>query len=251
MAALNGVGDNIAHDLRTPLTSVRARLERSLQMAGPDTQLGQSITQSIHGVDQGLSIITALLRISEIRHIHRQSGFETFDLSEVVRITTENYLPVAEEKGVSLTAAYHPSAMIVGDRQLLIEALVNVVDNAIKFTPGGGAVSVRLQTVDEGPIIKVADSGPGIAPHARTDVFSRFFREDTSRSTSGSGLGLSLVAEVMRLHGFAISVGDNAPGCRIEMRCWFGSDRCDAKNMPKFADRGLSGISCVWGGFTD
>jgi signal transduction histidine kinase len=121
--------------------------------------------------------------------------------------------------------------MIVGDRQLLIEALVNVVDNAIKFTPGGGAVSVRLQTVDEGPIIKVADSGPGIAPHARTDVFSRFFREDTSRSTSGSGLGLSLVAEVMR--------------------CWFGSDRCDAKNMPKFADRGLSGISCVWGGFTD
>lgn len=221
--ALKGVGDNIAHDLRTPLTSVRARLERSQGLAGSDTLLGLSIGQSIHGVDQALSIVTALLRISDIRHVRRQSAFAAVDLAEILSETAESYRPVAEDKALTLVCSTTVQAVIIGDRQLLTEALVNLVDNAIKFTSAGGQVRIGLDGTPIHPIITVSDTGPGIPDEARSSVFTRFYRADTSRTTQGSGLGLSLVAEIMNLHGFAIELGENSPGCRIEIRCWRGS----------------------------
>jgi signal transduction histidine kinase len=221
MAALKGVGDNIAHDLRTPLTSLRARLEAAQREAGEDTKLGQQLSRSLAGVDQALSIITALLRISDIRHASRRSAFAGFDLAAIIHETVENYAPVAEERDVRLDGPRAmPPVRIVGDRQLMVEALVNVVDNAIKFTPPGGLVRVALEQRPRGPVVIVADTGPGIAADMREAVFGRFFRADASRSTPGSGLGLSLVAEVMALHGFSVAVDDNAPGARIELRCW-------------------------------
>lgn len=221
MGALKGVGDNIAHDLRTPLTALRARLEQAQRQAGEDSEIGQSLQRGLEGVDRALSIITALLRISDIRHSNRRSGFTHFDLAALLKETAENYAPLAEDRLLRL--AFHPAAapvLLFGDRQLIAEALVNLVDNAIKFSPPGGTVTLALEPRPHGPAIVVADTGPGIPPEARDAVFKRFYRADRSRSTPGSGLGLSLVAEIMALHDFSIAIADNRPGSRFELRCW-------------------------------
>ncbi len=234
--ALKGVGDNIAHDLRTPLTSVRARLERSLRMVGPGSAAGASIAESITGVDRALSIVSALLRVAEIRHARRHKAFVPFDLGEVLSETAETFRPVAEEKGLAFRFPPPCRAMIIGDRDILVEAIVNLVDNAIKFTPPPGVVGLYLEGTGEHPIVQVIDSGPGIAPAERRDVFRRFFRSDASRTASGSGLGLSLVAEIVALHRFSITLGDERPGCRFELRCWPGAggpdtlDRVEARS---------------------
>jgi signal transduction histidine kinase len=218
--ALRSTGENIAHDLRTPLTSLRARLERSIEMAGLDTPVGRTIEQSLFGVDQALSIVTALLRISEIRHVRQTSAFEAFDVAEVVRDVADAFQPVAEEKRVALTYTANLIATTMGDRQLIIEALANLIDNAVKFTPEHGEVLVTLGGASDRPVVVIADNGPGVPPHARPEVFQRFYRLDQSRATPGSGLGLHLVSEIVRLHGFSISLDDNDPGCRIELRLW-------------------------------
>jgi signal transduction histidine kinase len=222
--ALRGVGENIAHDLRTPLTALRARLERSAASAGPETPEAQSIGKSMGNVDRALSIITALLRISEIENVRRASGFARVDLMEILQETAETFLPVAEEKGIRLTATIQTEAVVVGDRQLLIEALVNLVDNAVKFTPAGGSVELRLCGTPAAPVLIVSDNGPGITPAARAHVFQRFYRADGARTTPGSGLGLSLVAAVAKFHRYALRIDDNQPGCSITLRCWRDSD---------------------------
>lgn len=218
--ALKGVGDNIAHDLRTPLTALRARLERTSEVAGSDTPVGRSIDQSIQGVDQALSIVTALLRIANIQHIRRESAFAIVDLAEIVRETVDIYQPVAEEKGVGLECVIDTPAKVVGDRQLLIEVLVNLVDNAVKFTPANGRVRVAVGGTQLRPVVTVSDTGPGIPPEARPAVFHRFHRGEASRTTQGNGLGLSLVAAVAKLHHFAICLADNDPGLRVDLLCW-------------------------------
>ena len=221
VAALQGVGDNIAHDLRTPLTSARARLERSRRLAGPDSEIGRSVGQSIIGVDRALAIVDALLRVAEISHSRRESAFAPFDLGALLAETAESFRPVAEEKGIALSCPPPAGAVsLVADRALLVEAVVNLVDNAVKFTPRHGRVGIYLEGSAARPVIRVSDSGPGIAPADRKAVFTRFFRTDASRTMPGSGLGLSLVAEIARLHRFAMVLGDEAPGCRFELLCW-------------------------------
>jgi len=220
VGALQGVGENIAHDLRTPLTALRTRLERAMDMAGGETPLAQTIGQSIEGVDRALSIVTALLRIADIEHVRRESAFNWFDLGEIVVEVAEAYQPVAEEKGVGLTCAVLNPAAVRGDRQLLTEALVNLTDNAVKFTPPGGKIRMCLAVTPMGPAITIADTGPGIPPEARQAVFQRFHRGDASRTARGNGLGLSLVAAIAKLHGFSIRLGDAGPGCLAELRCW-------------------------------
>ena len=224
VGALRGVGENIAHDLRTPLTALRARLERSAALAGPEAHEAQSINQSIGNVDRALSIITALLRISEIENVRRASAFARVDLMEILQETADTFLPVAEEKGIRLIASCETQAVIVGDRQLLIEALVNIVDNAVKFTPSGGTVEMRLSGTPAAPLVVVSDNGPGMTLGARARAFQRFYRADGARSTPGSGLGLSLVAAVAKLHRYAVQIDDNHPGCLITMLCWRNSD---------------------------
>ena len=222
-ATLKGVGDNIAHDLRTPLTSVRARLERSRRLAGPETAAGVLISESITGIDRALSLVSALLRVAEIRNVRRDKAFRRFDLGAALAETAETFRPLAEEKGLEFRCPPPENVTIFGDRDVLVEAVVNLVDNAVKFTPPPGMVGLFLEGTPERPVVRVSDTGPGIAFADREAVFRKFFRTDASRTTPGSGLGLSLVAEILALHRFGVTIGDERPGCRVELLCWPGA----------------------------
>lgn len=218
--ALRAAGENIAHDLRTPLTWVRARLERVRNGPISEDRILPMLAQAIGGIDQTLSIVTALLRIAEIEHVRRYAGFNDLDLAEVVRDTVETYVPIAEEKHVVLGAETPHSVRIRGDHDLLVEALVNLIDNAVKYTPHGGRVTVALTGTSQQPVVRVTDTGPGIPPNERQMVLRRFYRSDRSRSSMGTGLGLSLVVAVARLHRFDLRLDDARPGCVAELWCW-------------------------------
>jgi signal transduction histidine kinase len=212
------VGDNIAHDLRTPLTRVRMRLERGRAQASSLAELRTVVDQALGGLDQSLAIITALLRIAEIEHNRRLDGFSQVPLGPLVREIGDLYEPIAEDKGVVLRVNSSDEMTVHGDRDLLFEAVANLVDNAIKFTPEGGRVDLILLHREEGAVIQVRDTGPGISDSERESVTKRFYRSDKSRGTEGLGLGLSLVAAIVKLHGFqfAITAG---PGCTVGIVC--------------------------------
>ena len=220
VTALSSVGENIAHDLRTPLTALRARLDRAAGMLEADDAARQAVEHCIGNVDQALGTITALLRIADIQHGVRMSGMSDLALREVVLETAESFQAVAEDKNITFAVEIAVDAHIVADRALLIEALVNLVDNAIKFTPPGGQVRLALEGTPANPILVVSDTGPGIPPGSWEAVQRRFVRLDASRTAQGSGLGLSLVSAIAALHGFALVLADCTPGCRIEMHCW-------------------------------
>jgi len=218
VTALRNAGDNIAHDLRTPLTGLRSRLERLQRTAG-EGPTADAIGACLSDVDRSLSIIRALLRVADIRHARRRSDFEPLDLGALLAETAVDFMPVAEEEGVRLSTRIDGEGTVLGDRQLLTEAIINLVDNAIKFTGAGGKVLLELTVKAGVPEVVVADTGPGIQVEERSLVFQRFYRCDTSRSTQGTGLGLSLVAEIAELHGFSVELTDNAPGCRFKLVC--------------------------------
>ncbi len=228
---LAAVGDDIAHEVRTPLTRVRAILERGREHAGSVEQLRDVVDRAIGGLDKSLAIVTALLRIAEIEHGRRLAGFEGVDLASVVLEVAELFDPIAEDRGVSLELAAAP-AWVRGDRDLLFEAIANLVDNAIKFTPAGGRVELGLSR-EAGVRISVCDTGPGIGEAEREVVTRRFYRSDKSRQTEGVGLGLSLVAAIVKLHGFDLEIGA-PPGCRIEITAPEAAGR---REDPKAEDR--------------
>jgi signal transduction histidine kinase len=215
---IGGIGDNIAHDLRTPLTRVRVRLERGREHATTLEQLRAVADQAIAGVDQSLTIITALLRIAEIEHSRRLAGFGDVPLTPLVREVGDLYEPIAEDKGITLQIAVADEQTVRGDRDLLFEAITNLVDNAVKFTPEGGRVEVAVLHRGGDSIIRVSDTGPGIPADERDAVTKRFYRSDKSRGTAGLGLGLSLVAAIVKLHGFRFAIGPG-PGCTVEIVC--------------------------------
>jgi signal transduction histidine kinase len=214
--SMAGAGDDIAHDLRTPLTRARVMLERARQNATTLEELRKSVNQAIVGLDQSLAIITALLRITEIEHSRRRAAFSDIALGDLVREVGDLYEPIAEDKRVGFKVGADAEAIVRGDRDLLFEAVANLVDNAVKFTPEGGRVELNLAREGGEGIVRVHDSGPGIAAAERDLVARRFYRSDKSRSDPGLGLGLSLVAAIVKLHGFrfAISAG---PGCVAEI----------------------------------
>jgi signal transduction histidine kinase len=220
LAEVQGVGDNIAHDLRTPLARVRTMLERGRDRAQTKEDLIAVTDRAIIGLDQAQSIITALLRIGEIEGGQRRSGFGDVDLLELVQEAGELYAPMAEAQQIQFDVQTEPTGLVHGDRDLLIEAIANLLDNAIKFTPQGG--TVRLQVTDhaEGPVVRIADTGPGIPPEERAAVMRRFYRVDKSRHVHGSGLGLSIVLAIVKLHNFDVVVGDAQPGCFFELLCY-------------------------------
>jgi PAS domain S-box-containing protein len=212
------VGDNIAHDLRTPLTRVRIRLERGREHAATLEELRAVADQAIAGLDQSLTTITALLRITEIEHSRRREGFSEVHLAPLIREAGDLYDPIAENKGVTLRVEALDGAAVRGDRDLLFEAVANLVDNAVKFTPEGGRVELALLHQDGEAVIRVSDTGPGIPEIEREAVTQRFYRSDKSRNIKGLGLGLSMVAAIIKLHGFRFRISPG-PGCTAEIAC--------------------------------
>jgi signal transduction histidine kinase len=216
MQEVKGVCDNIAHDLRTPLTRLLAGLERTRRRMRPVGDHAVAIDEAIGEMRDILKTFAAMLRISEVESGARRAGFTDTDLSEVLADAVELYEPAAEAKGVRLWLASDGFPLAIrGDPNLLFEVIGNLVDNALKFTPGGGCVTVR-GFAGAGTIgFAVEDTGPGIPPGEREAVQRRFYRSEASRHTPGSGLGLALVAAVARLHGMDMTIGDANPGCRV------------------------------------
>jgi signal transduction histidine kinase len=216
--SLAGVGHDIAHDLRTPLTRARLMLERGRGNATTLQQLQVVADKTTEALDQSLSIITAILRLAEIEKNQRSSGFGKVALASLVREVGDMYEPIAEDKAISLVVQSPRELDVFGDRDLLIEAIANLVDNAIKFTPAGGRVEIELMRDDDETIVRVKDTGCGISEHERDAVLRRFYRSDRTKHTSGLGLGLNLVAAIVKLHEFRFTIHPGA-GCVVEIAC--------------------------------
>jgi signal transduction histidine kinase len=165
-----------------------------------------------------LRIFSSLTRIAQIEAQARKDAFRTVNLVEIASEVVELYDAAAEQDGTRLTVAGDGEVLVTGDRDLIFDAIANLVDNAIKHGRNGGHVLVKIENGDGGPVISIADDGPGIPACEREHVFKRFYRLEQSRYTPGNGLGLSLVAAVARLHGARIEMRDNAPGLRFELR---------------------------------
>lgn len=215
---IRSVGDSIAHDLRTPLSRLRARLE--LHRAYPDGSDADAVIEhSLNDLNRTLTIITALLRIGEIESGRRRAGFQRVDVGEVCAEIFDLYEPLAEARPVALRCQAGATATLLADRELLLEALANLVENAIKFTPPGGAVTLALASGAEGCTIRVSDTGPGVPEAERAAILGRFYRSDPRRTRPGHGLGLSIVDAIARLHGFSLVVGGDASGAVFELVC--------------------------------
>lgn len=217
--AVRRVSDNIAHDLRTPLARLRTRLERlRAREAGADPERRELADRAVIEADGLLATFSALLRIARIEAARQRRGFARVALADLVQDVDELYRPLLEEAGLTLTADADPAALVDGDRDLLFQAVANLVDNTLKHVPAGGRVAVECHRVDVGAELVVADDGPGVPERERDRVLERFYRLDASRSRPGAGLGLSLVAAVSSLHGAALRLEDNHPGLRVTLR---------------------------------
>jgi signal transduction histidine kinase len=227
LGEVKGVSDSIAHDLRTPLTRLRAQLYRVQQDSAAGDARTATLERCIVDVDTLLDRFRALLRISELEDLHRRAGFGDVALGEILHRVHELYVPVAEDKGITF-ALDIPNALpdVHADGDLLFEALSNLVDNAIKFSPRAGDVRLRASKQPQGTRIDVLDSGPGIPQPERDAVLQRFYRSPTHPDHSdqpvlGYGLGLSIVAAIAKLHDFQFEIGNaDGSGARMTLYCW-------------------------------
>ncbi|MHB1305408.1 MAG: sensor histidine kinase [Acidiphilium sp.] len=221
---VRNVTSAISHDLRTPVTKVRMRLEEAVKLSADRPDILEKLALAEGDLFRVMAIFEALLRIAEIESGARRSAFCKFELSPRLEAAVELYQAAAEERGVTLTLAMTGVIAMVGDPDMIQQAIVNLLDNALKFSSPQGTIRVEAVSDDRFAMVTVADNGPGIAESDRARVGERFFRTEVARSTPGSGLGLSLVASVCQLHDGLFSIEDNNPGVIATLRLQLGEE---------------------------
>ncbi|MFO7287036.1 MAG: HAMP domain-containing histidine kinase [Gammaproteobacteria bacterium] len=214
MAGLRHVGDSVAHDLRSPLTRLRTRLETLANAPNPSRE---DLEACVAQADALLATFNALLRIARIESGAYRSAFAPTDLGRIARDVCELYQAAADERGIALSCEAPDGALVIGDRELLAQALTNLLDNAVKYTPDGGRIDVEVTAAPRSYVLSVADTGPGIPAHERERMLERFTRLDSARSLPGNGLGLALVKAVAEQHDGRLTLGDRKPGLIVEL----------------------------------
>lgn len=216
LATVRQVSDNIAHDLRSPLTRLRSRLELALLEPPDPASQRQAMEEAIAQAESIIATFNALLTIARAESA-AGGEFQELNLVSLTRDAVELYEPLAEDKDITIAVTAPDILTVRGNRHLLSQAVANLLDNAVKYTPEGGAIRVEARQEDGAAVLAVADSGPGIPEEERVNVLRRFYRLDASRGTPGSGLGLSLVAAVARLHGAKLELAGDGPGLRVTL----------------------------------
>jgi signal transduction histidine kinase len=209
---LRQVSSDVAHDLRTPLTRMRNRLEDARTKSVSAAEYSAAVTTAIEDTDQLLAMFTAVLRISQVEAGTRAGAFSLVPLSDLLENIYQIYLPVAEDYGHSLTSALQPGIRIQGDAELLTQMFSNLLENAIRHTPERTRIEISLRLEGKLVAASISDDGPGIDPSEHQKVLRRFYRLSSSRSTSGHGLGLALVAAIAQLHHAKLTLSSANPG---------------------------------------
>ena len=218
MEELRRVSDNIAHDLRTPLSRLRNKLEELSDSTHLDESERRTAQTAISDADALLATFNALLRIARIESGHRRENFRLVDVTKIAGDVAEFYEPLADEQNLRLDTDIGTRCPVSGDGDLLFQAFANLVDNAIKYTPAHGVVKLTVRSEGEHAIVEVSDTGPGVSKHYHHKILQRFYRLDAARSTPGNGLGLSLVAAVAQLHGAELTLAGESDGLRVRLK---------------------------------